>query len=180
MSKELVLRSYKKYFFGIASSGGDTGTITWHRMKGFTNGTVNANSTEYNPHYIDDTFESSYLVGISESIDFEFDQMKGDTVHAALVDIIDNLKLGTDAIVKIAEVDFSDVTEGSSDNPNTYAARYRDYTVIPSSRGDGTDAYKYSGTFKTAGDVKKGQATISVPSEGATIDNVEQVTIATE
>ena len=79
MSKELVLRSYKKYFFGIASSGGDTGTITWHRMKGFTNGTVNANSTEYNPHYIDDTFESSYLVGISESIDFEFDQMKGDT-----------------------------------------------------------------------------------------------------
>ena len=180
MSNELVLRSYKKYFFGITTGSEGAETITWRRMKGFTNGTVNANSTEYNPHYIDDTFESSYLVGISESIDFEFDQMKGDAVHTALVNIIDNLKLGTDAIVKIAEVDFSDVTKGSNDNPDTYAARYRDYTVIPSSRGDGTDAYKYSGTFKTAGDVKKGRATISVPSTGATIENVEQVTIAVE
>lgn len=176
MGKELVLRSYKKYFFGITSTGGNSQT-TWHRMKGFTTGTTNANTTEYNPHYIDETFESSYLVGISESIDFEFDQMKDDPVHDALIDIIDNLKIGTDAIVKIAEVDFSDATEGET---ATYAARYRDYTVIPSSRGDGTDAYKYSGTFKTAGDVTKGKATISAPSSGATIDNVEQVTISAE
>ncbi len=43
MGKELVLRSYKKYFFGITSTGGNSQT-TWHRMKGFTTGTASANT----------------------------------------------------------------------------------------------------------------------------------------
>ena len=47
---------------------------------------------------------------------------------------------------------------GSGD---TYTAYQRTYSIIPDSKGSGTDALIYTGTIKSAGDMKKGTFNMS-------------------
>ena len=42
---------------------------------------------------------------------------------------------------------------------NTCTARKRDWSVIPDTEGDGTDALIYKGSLKAAGEIIKGTAT---------------------
>lgn len=125
----------------------------FNRMKGFTGLTINKNPIEYSRHYVDEAFETTDLVGISTSIDFEYDQKTDDVVHDKLVDIIDEERLGDDAVVDLLQVDLSGV------QASTAPATKRGFAVIPGSEGGNINAYTYSGTFKVKGDKIVGTAT---------------------
>ena len=45
----------------------------------------------------------------------------------------------------------------------------RDFAVIPDSEGDGTDAYTYSGTFKTKGVSTKIEVTVAEDGQSITL-----------
>ena len=127
----------------------------FYRMKGFTSLSTNKNAGEYTRQYVDEDFETTDVVRISTSMDFNFDYMPSNPVHEKLVEIIDREKIGDDAVVSILIVDFSQAgtTEGS------YVAVKRDFAVIPGTEGDSLDAYTYSGTFRVKGPRIEGEAT---------------------
>jgi len=127
----------------------------FYRMKGFTSLSTNKNAGEYTRQYVDEDFETTDVVRISTSMDFNFDYMPSNQVHEKLVEIIDGEKIGDDAVVSILVVDFSQAgtTEGS------YVAVKRDFAVIPGTEGDSLDAYTYSGTFRVKGPRIEGEAT---------------------
>lgn len=151
-----VARSKKKAFM-------ETEGTDYSRMRGFTSLTTNKNALEYTRQYVDENFETTDIVGMSTSMDFEFDQMAEDPVHEKLVSIIDEEKIGDEAIVSIVVVDF---TQAGTDE-DSFVAIQRDFAVIPESEGDGTEAYQYSGTFRVKGDRITGEAT--------SIDNWETI-----
>ena len=125
---------------------------TYNRMHGFTDMGKSANPSEYSRRYVDERTERSDVTGYAPEIGYGFDQTKGDKVQQVIVDITDDELTGKK--VTIVTVDFSQ--EGAT--ANTYVARKREYSVIPDSDGDSTDAYTYSGSFKAAGDIVKGTA----------------------
>lgn len=128
---------------------------TFNRMKGFTSLATNKNPREYNRQYVDDDFETTDVVAISVSTDFTFDQKADDVVHTNMVDIIDNEKIGDDAIVNLLQVDFTQAGVA----PDSFVATKRTFVVVPGSEGGSSDAYTYSGTFKVKGDKVVGEAT---------------------
>lgn len=100
--------------------------------------------------------ERSDVVGYAPSMDYEFDRYTNDAVHAKLAEITDDEILGSDAQVTVVVVDLFDAT---AEDANTCTARKRDWSVIPDSEGDGTDALIYKGSLKAAGEIVKGTAT---------------------
>lgn len=142
-------RSDKVAFMSV--SGGES--TKYVRMTGFTDLSTSKNAKEYNRQYVDEKSERSDVVGYAPSMSFKFDREEDNAVHDMLVDIADNEKIGTEAHVSIVVVDMMSDTEGS------FEAVCRDFSVIPGSEGDGTDAYTYSGTFKACGEKIKGTAT---------------------
>ena len=147
----LVKRSDKVAYFGIGSADASTHT----RMKGFTDMSTSKNPSEYSRRYVDEAFEQTDVTGYSPSISYGFDQYLGNEVHEDIVDITDNEKLGSDAVRSIVIVDFSKPVEGKG-----YEAKKRDFAVIPDSEGGSNDAYTYSGSFRSKGDVIHGTATV--------------------
>lgn len=127
----------------------------FYRMKGFTSLSINKNAGEYTRQYVDEDFETTDVVRISTSMDFNFDYMPSNPVHEKLVEIIDGEKIGDDAIVSILIVDFSQA--GATED--SYVAVKRDFAVIPGTEGDSLDAYTYSGTFRVKGPRIEGEAT---------------------
>ena len=89
----------------------------------------------------------------------------GDAVCEDIVGILDGEKLGTDAQRDIIQVDFTK-TKGSGG----FEAIKRTVSVIGDTEGDSTDAYTYSGTFRTSGSPITGTATISTPAGGNSKD----------
>ncbi len=150
---KLVKRNQKVAYYGVPASDGNS--VTFTRMKGFTSMSTSKNSKEYSRQYVDEAFEESDVTGYSPSMSYAFDQYKGNAVHDDIVNITDNELTGNDAIREIVLVDLSDTKTGGG-----YAARKRSFAVIPDSEGDSTDAYTYSGTFKTKGDSIVGTATL--------------------
>ena len=74
-----------------------------------------------------------------------------------IVAITEDELMGSDAVREIVIVDFTKQDTGKTG----FEARKREYAVIPSTDGDGTDAYTYSGTFKSKSSVVKGIATVA-------------------
>ena len=159
---KLVKRNQKVAFYGVPDSAGSK--VTYTRMKGFTSLSTSKNAQEYSRHYVDEAFEESDVIGYSPSMSYAFDQHAGNTVHDDIVKITDEELTGEDAVRDIVLVDLTKTSSGS----NTYTARKRSFSVIPDSEGDSTDAYTYSGTFKTKGDSVKGTATIDDSKETLT------------
>lgn len=149
---KLVKRHQKVAYYGVPTA--DSTTVTFTRMQGFTSLSTAKNPKEYSRQYVDEAFEESDVVGYSPSMSYAFDQHKGNTVHDDIVKITDGELTGDDAVRDIILVD---LTEKTGD---TYAARKRSFSVIPDSEGDSTDAYTYSGTFKTKGASIEGTVTI--------------------
>lgn len=118
------------------------------RMEGFTTFSQSKNPTEYSRRYVDQDFENTDVTGYSPQIGFGFDQYEGNDVHDHIVSILDNEKLGNEAIVTICVVD---VTDGT--------AIKREWTVVGDSEGDSMDAYTYSGNFRVKGEKVFGTAT---------------------
>lgn len=147
---EVVKRSDKVAFYGVAE--GDS--VTFHRMKGFTDISISRNPKEYSRQYVDEEFERTDVVGYATSMSYGFDQHVGDAVHEDIAAVHNSELLGTDAVRSIIIVDFTQ--KGSADK--TFVARKRDFAVIPDGEGDSMDAYTYSGTLKTAGETIVGTA----------------------
>lgn len=144
----LVKRSKKVMFLeGIADE--------FNRMRGFTSLSTSKNPNEYTRQYVDEDFETTDIVSISTSTDFTFDQMEEDPAHDKLVEIIDNEKIGQDAVVDMLSVDLT--KEGTT--PDSFVAVKRAFTVVPGTEGDSLDAYTYSGTFRVRGERIVGEAT---------------------
>lgn len=150
-TKKLVKRADKVAYMNV---GGQ-----YLRMEGFTSLSTNKNPKEYTRQYVDEIFETTDVVGLSTSIDFGFDQFIGDKVHEALVKIIDNEIIGTDAVVEICVVDYTKPVDGLEENGG-FEARSRKYAVIPNTEGGSLDAYTYEGTFRVNGNTVKGTATV--------------------
>lgn len=148
---EVVKRSDKVAFYGVA----DGDSVTYHRMKGFTDISISKNPKEYSRQYVDEEFERTDVVAYATSMSYGFDQHAGDAVHEDIASIHDDELLGTDAVRSIIVVDF---TKAGADDAS-FVARKRDFSVIPDSEGDSMDAYTYAGTLKTAGDTVVGLAT---------------------
>lgn len=156
---DVLKRSGKVAFYGVPS---EEGKYTYHRMKGFTTLSTEKNPKEYSRQYVDEASERTDVVGYSPSMSFGFDRAKGNAAHDDIISIFDNEKLGADAIRPIVIVDIA--SEGKN-------AVMRMFSVIPSTEGDGTDAYTYSGTFKAAGDKQLGIATTTDEWQTVTFDS---------
>ena len=149
--RKLVKRSDKVSFLGCIS--GDT--ETFNRMRGFTTLSGSKNPAEYSRKYVDEEFETTDVTGYSPSLEFGFDQYNGDVVHDEMVEILDGEKTGTEARRNIVTVDFS-----QPEGEGSYKAVKREYAIIGDAEGDGTDAYTYSGTFRSTGKRIVGTATV--------------------
>ena len=139
--KKLVGRHKRVAFMDVTGDG-----KTYTRMTGFTSLSDGKNSTEYSRQY----------VGYAPSMDYEFDLYTNDAVQKKLAMITDDELLGSDAQVTVVVVDLFDEKTGES---TTCTARKRDWSVIPDTEGDGTDALIYKGSLKAAGEIIKGTAT---------------------
>ena len=167
MARKLVKRSDKVSFLGCL----DGNTETFNRMRGFTTLSGSKNSIEYSRQYVDEEFETTNVVGFSPSLDFAFDQYTDDEAHAEMVEILDGEFTGTEARRNIVTVDFSQPIEGETDS---YKATKREYAIIGDSEGDSTDAYTYSGTFRSTGKRITGTATVSNDGTTATFTAAAQ------
>lgn len=166
-TKKLVKRHQKVAFYGVSASEG--GEATFHRMTGFTGLSTAKNPKEYSRQYVDEAFEQSDVTGYSPSMSYAFDQYKGNIVHEDIIKISDEELTGDDAVREIVLVDF---TEKSKAGTECRAVK-RNFSVIPDSEGDGTDAYTYSGSFKTKGAVEKGYVTISAEDTAESLQTVK-------
>ena len=147
--KKLVQRSKKVAFYKVGDK--------YERMTGFTSMSKSSNPKEYSRQYDDEDGEVTDVTGYSPSIDYAFDQYENNAVHDDIVAITEDELMGSDAVREIVIVDFT-----KQDTEKTgFEARKREYAVIPSTDGDGTDAYTYSGTFKSKSSVVKGIATVA-------------------
>lgn len=151
-SKKKLVGRHKRVAFMDVTGDGETYT----RMTGFTSLSDGKNSTEYSRQYVDEASERSDVVGYAPSMDYEFDLYTNDAVQKKLATITDDELLGSDAQVTVVVVDLFDEKTGES---TTCTARKRDWSVIPDTEGDGTDALIYKGSLKAAGEIIKGTAT---------------------
>ena len=160
--RTLVKRSDKVAFLGCLGSGS---SVTFNRMRGFTSLSQSKNPTEYSRRYVDEDFDQTDVTGYTPSYAFGFDQYKGDPVHEEIVDILDNEKLGTDAVRNIVIVDFSQPASKPADG---YVAVQRSYSIIGDTEGDSTVAYTYSGNLRVKGERIVGTATVDEAEQEAT------------
>ena len=150
---KLVNRNDKVLFYGVPDTS--TGDITYKRMQGFTDLAKSHNAQEYSRRYVDEKNERTDVTGYAPSISFGFDQMSDLDVHQDLVAIIDGEAIGTDAVRTLILVDMTSESSGS------YTGYKRNFSIIPSSEGDGTDAYTYSGEFRSNGETEVVAGTLS-------------------
>lgn len=163
-----VIRSDIKSFYGVGA--GENPAFT--RMQGFTELSTSKNPKEHSVQYVDEAHETTAVTGFSPSMAFTLDRLDGNAVHDDIVELFNNEAIGTEAERYIVNVDF---TKKNADG--SYEAIKRKFAVIGDSEGNGTDAYQYSGTFKTAGPSIKGSATITEPEDGNP-ENVKVITFA--
>ena len=160
VEEKIVKRSDKIAFL-------NTGTAEepkYERMRKFTELSNSRNPQEYSRQYVDRDGEDTDVTGFSPEKGFAFDEYANNPVHKKLVDIIEDEKKGNDAIVDILVVDKSRTVEAGG-----YEARRRNYTVVADSDGDETNAYTYSGSFKSNGEFEKVTATLDEKELIATI-----------
>lgn len=162
---KLILRSCRKMFMGVGNTPEE-----YSRLVGFTSLSENKNPVEYSRKYVDETFETVDVTGMSSSFDFTFDMMTPNEVLDDIASIIDEEKLGTDAVREFVSVDFH-----KSVGDNAFEAVKRTYSIIGSTVGDGTDALTYSGTLRVQDTMVKGVATIKTPENG-NADTVQTIT----
>ncbi len=160
--RTLIKRSDKVAFLGCKGTGSSE---EFNRMRGFTSFSQSKNPTEYSRRYVDEDFDQTDVTGYTPSYAFGFDQYKGDPVHEEIVDILDNEKLGTDAVRNVVVVDFS---QPASEPADGFVAVKRSFSIIGDTEGDSTDAYTYSGNLRVKGERILGTATVDEAGQVAT------------
>lgn len=134
-------------FYGVTGTGG---TVTYTRMKYFTQLSKSKNAQEYSRKYVDEKAQRTDVVSFAPQYDYAFDRYSGDPVLTDIIKITDNEMLGSDAVRSIVLVDV-----------DSCEAFKRDYAVIPSTEGDDANVYTHSGSLKANGEQVAGTATSS-------------------
>lgn len=156
----------------VSFFGENTSASYYDRMTGFTELTPSSNATTYDRQYVDEVSERSETVGYAPEVSYNFDRETGNTIHTYIADATDDEVIGkTCAIVT---VDFNQAVQGQT---NTYVARRRIWSINPDSQADSTDAYTYSGSFKSNGVLEKGTAVATFGTAGDT-STVSKVTFS--
>lgn len=151
--KGLQLRADKVSFMDPA------GENLFYRMKGFTELPTSKEPTEYDRKYVDEKSNRVTTTGVTTSTSFTLDKYKDNPVHLRIEEVFNKDLIGDNALTDIVVVDF-----GKPLGDGFYATK-GNFTIVPDTEGDGTDAYNYSGTFKANGAVTEGIAKLA---EGAT------------
>lgn len=170
-NEKLIMRADRKMFMGVKSTSGSSSTETIYRMKGFSSLSENKNPSEYTRKYVDELHDTTDVTGMSSSYDFTFDLISPNEVLTDLAEIIDSEKIGDDTVRTFYCVDFHKPVSAGG-----FECTKRDFSVVGSTVGDGTDALTYSGTLKVKSSAVKGIATISQPATGGDKENVQQIT----
>ena len=156
--EKLVKRSDKVAFMDVST----TAIEIFKRMRKFTELSTSKNAQEYSRTYIDEDGETTDVTGYSEEKSYGFDEYTDNLVHEKIVDITENEKTGTDALVKVLVVDKTHPIDDG------YKARLRTYAVIPDTDGEDTNAYTYSGTLRKNTSFTVGKAVLSNDGQTAT------------
>lgn len=156
--KGLVLRADMVSFMEVEGK--------YYRMKGFTELPRTKEVQEYSRQYVDEYSERTSSVGMTETIDYTFDKYKDNPVHDRIIEVTDKELLADDATANIVVVDFSKDLGGGK-----FYARKRNYTIVPDTDGDGTEAYQYSGAFTANG--KSIEGYIEASEDASDVLNIE-------
>lgn len=156
---KIAKRSDKVLFIEVGGS--------FKRLTGMTSASTSKNTKEYNRQYVDESFERTDVVSMSTSIDFALDFHAGNEAQKAIVDIINEEKIGADAVVKLLLVDF---TSPVSSEDGKFNAIERPFAVVPNTEGGSLDAYTYEGTMKANGAPVKKKASTSDEWKTATVE----------
>lgn len=152
---ELRSKKIPYIFTGGTSSDGYLASAGFSRMTNFTEFSVSKNAKEHTSKYIDEDFERSEVVGYAPSASYKFDYEHGNLGHEVLVNISDKELTGNEAKVMIAIVDMTRNSVASNVD-GVYPCKLREFSVVPSSEGDDSDIYTYSGTLKAIGATEDG------------------------
>lgn len=124
--------------------------------EGFTAFPEAKNPKEYTRKYINYKTEKTDVIGYSPSISYSCDVITDDPVVNEIVEITDKEYVGTATHRDIVNVNcWDEVSTG------VYTAYKRTYSIVPSNKGDGTDALIYTGTMKAVSDMVPGTFTKS-------------------
>lgn len=146
---KLVNRSEVRSYMNTAASGSTTPTYTL-MGEGFTSLNESKNPKEYSRQYVHENTERTDVTGYAPSIAYSVDIYTNNPVIQRIRNVTDNELVGTDSQVDIVTVEHFEGTE------TTRPATKRAYSIIPDSKGDGTDALIYTGTFHAVSDIVKG------------------------
>lgn len=150
---KIVQRHKIVAFYGVPSED----SVTFHRMKKFTQFAPSKNPIEYGRQYVDEPFGVTDVMGYNTSIAYAFDKHRNLPVQEDIISITNGELTGDEAVRTIILVD-----------TDTKEAWQRDYAVIPAGEGDNVNVYTYNGNLKCKGELIKGTA--------ETTDNWQTVT----
>lgn len=160
---KLVRRSQRVAFYGIPGTDGAEQT-EFIRMEHFTSLSESKNPTTYERQYVDKDSSDSDVTGYGTALDYGFDHHQNDNVLKDLAMIQDDELKGE--VRPIVVVDLFD--KGKATAADEYVARKREYSILPTSSGDGTDALQYSGSFAVKTDIVKGYAKVDADGKSCT------------
>ena len=123
---------------------------TYKRMTGFTDNGKSLNTETYERRYVDEKSSRKDVTGYATEIAYGFDRYTNNDVHDLIANVHDLEQTGVVVPIVAGK-------KGTTDD--TFKARRRNYSILPDSDGDGTDAYQYSGAFGANGDLEEGTAT---------------------
>lgn len=146
---DLVFRYQWESYMSVPDGNSTTNHLIG---EGFTSFPEAKNPKEYTRKYIHNKTEQTDVIGYAPSISYSCDLIADDPVVQEVVNITDNELVGAAARRDIISVNLWDETE----TDGTYVAYKRTYSIVPSNRGDGTDAMIYTGTMKACSDIVKG------------------------
>jgi hypothetical protein len=152
-------------FYGVP---GSNNSVTYYRMKKFTQFSHSKNPIEYSRQYVDEPFQQTDVVGFAPSYAYAFDKHTDLPIQADMVEITNDELLGDDAVRTIILVDLTTVTGTTTVTADAYK---RDYSVIPNTEGDNINIYTYSGNLKARGEQEK--ITVSSADDWQTITIVD-------
>ncbi|MEG0873040.1 MAG: hypothetical protein RSG48_03665 [Clostridia bacterium] len=148
VAEKLYSRSDIINFMGLTSEA-----VDFKRMTGFTDNGKSLNPSTYERKYVDEKTTRKDVTGYAAEIAYTFDRYTNNEVHNLVANVHDLEQNGV--MVPIVAVNLNE--KGTA--AGAFKARKRLYSVLPDGDGDGTDAYQYSGTFGSNGDLIEGEAT---------------------
>ena len=115
--------------------------------EGFTAVAESKNAQEYSVRYVHETTERTSVTGYASEISYTCDLYTLDPACRRVAKAHEYEQIGTDAVVEIVNVNyFDELTNGE------FWAAKRKFSIIPDTKGDGTDALNYSGSLRAFGD----------------------------